>query len=84
MEDEAHFLLDCPLYDEQRHFMWIGVCGGLGGDPRTMGREGQLRILLGSGLDNRQVAKSVLKFVRQSMKIRKRALEEVSRPTVVV
>ena len=73
VEDEA-LLLDCTRYDELRKTMWKEHMWATSRIPEFRNREEKLNAVIGSGLNDQQVATAVLKFVRKSMKVR-RALE---------
>ena len=76
MEDEAHFMLFCPVYKTLRDSMWETVEEILTIDRTQLTGDQQLNTLIGDGCQSHpqhtEVVKIVLKYIEKAMKERKR------------
>jgi len=90
VEDEYHFMLECPVYEDLRNLMWAKFEALTGQSRSTLGSKcQQLNALIGDqfqpaeGSDQnskassqyRTVAKSIMVFITTAMNRRRRLLE---------
>ena len=67
-------MLHCPVYDKLRHELWMSVWPLLPQNVVILNEEAQFATLLNA--DSKDVVKSVLKYIKRAMQLRRNVEKE--------